>query len=116
MFGHFFYPKLLPCLVISFIRGCSHIWSFILWEVAPIVSLFFYGRLLPCLAISSVGGCSHLRPFVMWEAAPTHLLDPTGIVSQVRLLPADHSRTSVMGAFCLNPLYDPRIMRFADSI
>ena len=112
----FFYGRLLPCLVISFMGGCSHIWSFLLWEAAPILSVFFYGRLLPCLAISSVGGCSHLRPFVLWEAAPTHLLDPMGIVSQGRLLSADHSRTSVMGAFCPNPLYDPGIMRSADNI
>ena len=104
MFAHFFYGRLLPYLVISSMGGCSHFKSFLLWEAAPM-----FGH-------SSVGGCSHLRPFVLWEAAPTHLLDPTGIVSQGRLLPADHSRTSVMGAFCPNPLYDPGIMRSADSI
>ena len=104
MFAHFFYGRLLPYLVISSMRGCSHF------------KPFLYGRLLPCLAISSVGGCSHLRPFVLWEAAPTHLLDPMEIVSQGRLLPADHFRTSVIGAFCPNPLYDPGIMRSADSI
>ena len=102
--SHTFYGRLLPCLVISFMGGCSHVWSFL------------YRRLHPYLVISSMGGCSHFKPFLLWEAAPTHLLDPTGIVSQGRLLPADHSCTSVMGAFFPNPLYDPGIMRSADSI
>ena len=137
--SHTFYGRLLPCLVISFMGGCSHVCSFLLWEAAPILSLFFYGRLLPCLVISFMGGCSHIWSFLLWEAAPIlslffygRLLPALAISSvggcshtSVRshrdcesgeAAPRDHYRTSVMGAFCPNPLYDPGIMRSADSI
>ena len=80
--SHTFYGRLLPCLVISFMGGCSHVWSFLLWEAAPMICSFllweaapmfghfFYRRLLPYLVISSMGGCSHFKPFLLWEAAP----------------------------------------------